>query len=368
MATLVFVSGRNQGTELQLKPGLNRIGRDATNDLSINDPSVSGSHCELMFEAGAILVNDLGSTNGTFIDQNPVQEGTLCSGQTLQLGTVEMRLEAPELGPSSESNRPTAPRIEIPIPRPINAGRTSHPAVKALQLPASIQKESKGFFGELPGAFQYPFKKDGVLLLVAGTLFFAFLNFLARYAFLLALPIMIFSGGYLASHLQAIITSTAQGEDELPKWPDFSDFWQDIVIPFFQMLATALLCFGPALILPIVAGEHPVISALLFVLGALYFPMGVTAVSIAQSISGLNPLFIIASILKVPLQYLVTCLILGVVFAIHMVSDIYLPQIFGRIPVITNVLTGFVSLYFLTVEMRILGLLYFTNRNKLQWI
>ena len=52
------------------------------------------------------MVRDLGSTNGTFIDDQPISEGLLASGQTLRVGTVELRLDLPPV------------RIAIP-PRPL---------------------------------------------------------------------------------------------------------------------------------------------------------------------------------------------------------------------------------------------------------
>src|SRR4029077_1381663 len=52
----------------ELAPGLNKLGRNPTNDFRVSDPSVSSFHAELMVEDELIRVRDLGSTNGTFID------------------------------------------------------------------------------------------------------------------------------------------------------------------------------------------------------------------------------------------------------------------------------------------------------------
>jgi len=307
------------------------------------------------------LVKDIGSTNGTFINQFPIQEAVLQSGQTLQLGNVEMGYETV---PARYSVSPHPP--DIPIPRALNAGRPVSAPVPELAHMEAAQERT--LFHELPGAFRYPFKKDGWLLLVGGTLFFAFLNFLMTFAMLFALPIAIFSGGYLFSYMQAIITSSAQGEDELPPWPDFSDFIQDIVYPFVQTTGAILICFGPGLFVPLFVEQNTILRATLLIIGGLHFPMALTGVSIAQSLSGLNPAVILPSILRVPLQYAVACAVLGVVAGIHMASDVYLRKLIGSIPLVTNCIGGFLSFYFLAVEMRILGLLYFTNRDRLRWI
>jgi hypothetical protein len=85
--------------------GSNRLGRSEANDFSIDHPTISGIHCEVMREADSILVRDLGSTNGTFIDDKRITEGRLEVGQTLRLGDVKMMLEPtsvviPQLNPT----------------------------------------------------------------------------------------------------------------------------------------------------------------------------------------------------------------------------------------------------------------------------
>jgi pSer/pThr/pTyr-binding forkhead associated (FHA) protein len=77
-----------------LMPGLNRLGRNPTNDFRVSDASISGFHCELTLAPDKNLyVRDLASTNGTYIDGVPVSDSVLKPGQTLRLGTVELQLE-----------------------------------------------------------------------------------------------------------------------------------------------------------------------------------------------------------------------------------------------------------------------------------
>jgi hypothetical protein len=94
--------------------------------------------------------------------------------------------------------------------------------------------------------------------------------------------------------------------------------------------------------------------------------MALLAVAMADSIEGINPLFVIPSILKVPQEYLVACCVLIAVFIVQIVTNVVLDQIIP-IPVLPALLNGFVTLYFLTVEMRLLGVMYFTNKEKLNW-
>jgi hypothetical protein len=95
MPTLLVRSPGSQGLTLELKAGAYRIGRGLGNDFQIDHPSVSVAHCELMMVNGALVVRDLGSTNGTFIDHQRITEATLLFGQVLQVGIVELILAEP---------------------------------------------------------------------------------------------------------------------------------------------------------------------------------------------------------------------------------------------------------------------------------
>ena len=97
----------------ELKTGVNRLGRHARNDLQLDHPTVSGSHCELTLGDGVVHVRDCGSTNGTYIERQPVTEGTLTEGQTFHVGEVEMVLEQAQVNIA-------IPRFDPPqAPRPV---------------------------------------------------------------------------------------------------------------------------------------------------------------------------------------------------------------------------------------------------------
>ena len=93
--------------------------------------------------------------------------------------------------------------------------------------------------------------------------------------------------------------------------------------------------------------------------------MAMLAVAMADSLTGLNPLFVIPSICKVPLEYLVACCVVLVIYAVKLAVGFVLA--FLSIPLVTALLSGFLSLYFLTVEMRLLGTLYYTRKDRLNW-
>src|ERR1017187_9854246 len=69
MARLVVQPGSPAAWEIQLKAGKNSFGRGPDNDVALDDPSVSGTHCQVVVEGGQFVIIDLGSTNGTFVNR-----------------------------------------------------------------------------------------------------------------------------------------------------------------------------------------------------------------------------------------------------------------------------------------------------------
>src|SRR6185369_11000132 len=100
MPRLIVNSGSPAAWEIQLKPGSNFIGRGFANDFKIPDGSVSGSHCQITVNGQSVVIKDLGSSNGTFVNRSPIQEVELPNGATVHLGGVVMTYHAD--GSSSE--------------------------------------------------------------------------------------------------------------------------------------------------------------------------------------------------------------------------------------------------------------------------
>lgn len=81
------------GRTHELKADKTTIGRVEDNTFQIAEPSVSSHHCEVLLRGNDIVVHDLNSTNGTFINGEKVAESPIKPGQILRLGQIEMRLE-----------------------------------------------------------------------------------------------------------------------------------------------------------------------------------------------------------------------------------------------------------------------------------
>ena len=105
MPKLVVLTGNLAGRSYELSANWTTIGRAGGNSLQIADPSISGRHCEILMRGEEVIVSDLNSTNGTFVKGERITKAVLRPGQVLQLGKVEMRLEAS--GPAAPgSGRP----------------------------------------------------------------------------------------------------------------------------------------------------------------------------------------------------------------------------------------------------------------------
>jgi pSer/pThr/pTyr-binding forkhead associated (FHA) protein len=100
MAKLVVLSAGMTGRTHELKVDKTTIGRVEDNTFEIAEASVSSHHCELLLRGNEVVVKDLNSTNGTFINGEKISEGVLKPGQVLRLGQIEMRLET-DAPPSS---------------------------------------------------------------------------------------------------------------------------------------------------------------------------------------------------------------------------------------------------------------------------
>ena len=74
----------------RLLPGsIKTVGRAPRADFVVDAPLVSRLHCRLTLQDDGVLVEDLDSTNGTFVNGSRVQKGLLASGDVLRVGRME---------------------------------------------------------------------------------------------------------------------------------------------------------------------------------------------------------------------------------------------------------------------------------------
>ena len=73
------------------------IGRAADSDLNLNDNEISAHHAEIKLEKGILAINDLTSTNGTYINGVPIHTiHYLQDGDRILIGRTEIRLNGLE--------------------------------------------------------------------------------------------------------------------------------------------------------------------------------------------------------------------------------------------------------------------------------
>lgn len=120
---IIFSAGPLSGQQIPLSKML-LIGRDpARARLLLNDPQVSGAHCELSYTAGGVMLKDLASTNGTFVNGTRVQERLLKYGDTVTLGASPYTSFVYVGGAPSqvEGTRALNPNLVPPQPQGSNA-------------------------------------------------------------------------------------------------------------------------------------------------------------------------------------------------------------------------------------------------------
>jgi predicted Zn finger-like uncharacterized protein len=221
--------------------------------------------------------------------------------------------------------------------------------------------DTRPFLQRIPDAFAYPIQGGGIILILVGTVCFSFLEFFASFS-IFGIVGIAFIGGYLCAFMMKIVNSSADGKKDLPDWPDVSDFWDDIIVPLFQVIWTGIFCFTPAIIYGIFV-HIDIVFWLLIGFGILYFPMALIAVALTNSVLSINPVLVIPSIIKVPVDYLVACIFLALLAVLENFSQLLV----SIIPLLGMALKNLIALYFLIVEARILGLIYHANQEKLGW-
>lgn len=96
-AILVLRGGEGEGDHYVLSSPLTNIGRHADSDISLDDITVSRRHCEITSENSRFIVRDVGSLNGTYVNQKRVDVIELTQGDELQIGKFHLVfLERPD--------------------------------------------------------------------------------------------------------------------------------------------------------------------------------------------------------------------------------------------------------------------------------
>lgn len=83
---LVIERGPQTGMSYVLPQGNTTVGRHPESDIFLNDVTVSRQHCRFVLEEGRLMVEDSGSTNGTYVNDARVDEAQLRAGDEVLVG------------------------------------------------------------------------------------------------------------------------------------------------------------------------------------------------------------------------------------------------------------------------------------------
>jgi predicted component of type VI protein secretion system len=127
LARLVVQRGPEPGTSFLLSEDAVRIGRTADNDIVIGDPELSRQHAELVRQPDGYAIQDLGSTNGTFVNYQRITGLTMLShGDVIAFGDAITLAYWDESATASQPVPP--PVIREQRPAAAHAARPPQPA------------------------------------------------------------------------------------------------------------------------------------------------------------------------------------------------------------------------------------------------
>lgn len=140
MAQYQFVmrSGPTPGVTFPLDGDQLTIGRDSTNPVAINDAEVSRKHARLMFQGGKYVLEDLGSTNGTFVNgQRLVGPVVLKPGDVVSLGEQIVLMYDAIAADAGATVAVPRRAVQQSAPPPVYSSTPAAPPPAAYSAPAS---------------------------------------------------------------------------------------------------------------------------------------------------------------------------------------------------------------------------------------
>ena len=96
MSATIFWLMSGDGQRTKLEHGISSVGRDASNDIVVSSNSISRRHAEIRVDGETLLVRDVGSSNGTFVNGKRIRNQQLEDGDTLAFGDVSFSVSQEE--------------------------------------------------------------------------------------------------------------------------------------------------------------------------------------------------------------------------------------------------------------------------------
>ncbi len=166
---LSIAHGPDAGRTVELAPGVHTVGRSDEATICLDDPGISRLHAAISVSADTITLADLGSTNGTFLDDAPVgaEPRSLVVGATVRIGDTLLVLRPAGAAPAASTPQPDGTRavnrrprllappapVSIALPTPPEQPRRTRVPWIAMALPVPFAAVMAIFFGPMMLAF-----------------------------------------------------------------------------------------------------------------------------------------------------------------------------------------------------------------------
>ncbi len=161
---LVMRSGPSVGKEYPLDKNEMFIGRDLSNDVVINDPEISRRHSRLFTQGNTYVLEDLGSTNGTFVNgQRLMGPNMLRPGDVITFGermslvfeSSDYDQDATMVNPASRPSYESQPPAQAYTPPPSSPPPYTPPPAPPAYYPPSSQAPApaSSYAGQVPTAY-----------------------------------------------------------------------------------------------------------------------------------------------------------------------------------------------------------------------
>ncbi len=114
---LIITHGDLPSQTVELQREYTHLGRTEDNELPIAEPSISSRHCVFVLSGADVIVRDLNSSNGTYVNGEPVTETILRPGDNIQVGVIDIKfvpgVRRPKLQATSTSTMKPVPNRSL---------------------------------------------------------------------------------------------------------------------------------------------------------------------------------------------------------------------------------------------------------------
>jgi hypothetical protein len=90
---MVVITGHGSGKKIPLLPMTMSIGREHDNNIELKDPEVGRYHARILYERGRFVLEDLESSNGTWVNGEQIEQIILKNGDKIKIGETEMVID-----------------------------------------------------------------------------------------------------------------------------------------------------------------------------------------------------------------------------------------------------------------------------------